>query len=301
MEPAALDVNATGSRRGDRLNGDFGRLWVGQTVSLIGTQVSFLAIPLTAALTLGATPLQMGFLGASQWLPFLLVGLPAGAWIDRHRRRPIMILADLARAASLGMVPMTAAFHVLSLPLLYASVFATGTLQVLFELSYQSYVPALVGRDRLMRANSRIQASMAGSEVGGPGIAGLLTQLVSAPTAVLVDALSYLVSAGSIARIRTSEPSPAVKPSPAGRTHAQNLRQSISDGLRTVAMDSVLRALAAEAALYNLFYTAVLTLLILFGTRDLALSPGLLGAVLALGAVGWHAHRARVPATRGVR
>jgi MFS-type transporter involved in bile tolerance (Atg22 family) len=185
-----------------------------------------------------------------------------------------------AAAAALGAIPVSAALRVLSMPLLYACVFVTGTLQVFFELSDQSYVPVLVGRERLMRANSRIQASVAGAEVGGPGIAGMLTQVLSAPIAVVVDALSYLVSAGSIAAIRAREPAPV------GVSDSKNLRTSIRDGLRMVVMDRVLRAMAAESGFYNCFITVILTVVILFGTRQLGLSPGLLGAVLAIGAVG---------------
>jgi hypothetical protein len=131
----------------------------------------------------GSHAASNGCAGCIAMAPFLLLGFPAGAWIDRRRRRPIMIVADLGRAASLGAIPVSAALRVLSMPLLYACVFVTGTLQVFFELSDQSYVPVLVGRERLMRANSRIQASMAGAEVGGPGIAGMLTQVLSAPIA----------------------------------------------------------------------------------------------------------------------
>jgi MFS family permease len=265
----------------DAIERDFKLLWVGQSASLVGSQVSVLAIPLTAALVLDSTPAQMGVLGAAQWLPFLLFGLPAGAWIDRRARRPLMIVADLGRAATLGAVPAAAALGVLTLPLLYVSAFATGVLQVVFELAYQSYVPVLVGRERLLRANGRLQASASAAQVGGPGLAGILTQAVSAPVAVLLDALSYLGSAASIAAIRAPERPPADRDGP-----RVPLRRSIAEGLRAVGGEPVLRAMAAEAGLFNLFETATLTLLVLFATRELGIGAGLLGAILALGAVG---------------
>ena len=275
---ASDQATRSGPARVDR---DFNRLWLGQSLSLVGSQVSVLAIPLTAALTLRATPAQMGLLGAAQWLPFLLLSLPAGAWIDQRRRRPLMIAVDLGRASSLAVVPAAAALGVLTLPLLYASAFVTGVLQVFFELAYQSYVPVLVGRARLVRANSRLQASASAAQVGGPGLAGMLAQLVSAPIAVLLDALSYVVSAASVAAIRTPEPPPTDDEGP-----RVPLRRSIGEGLRVVVGEPVLRAMAAEAALFNLFETATLTLLVLFATRELGIGPGLLGVILGLGAVG---------------
>ena len=276
----AVSTTSRGGRAGSQRDRDFGRLWLGQTISLVGTQVSVLAIPLTAALTLHASPTQMGMLGASQWLPFLLFGLPAGVWVDRRRRRRVMIVADVGRAVSLGVVPAAAALGVLSFPLLYAAVFATGLLQVLFELAFQSYVPVLVGPDRLMRANSRVQASISAAQVAGPGVAGILTQLLTAPIAVLADAVSYLVSAWSITSIRTPEERPRAT------NGGEPLREAVTAGLRLVAGDPILRPIAMEAGLYNLFETAILTLLVLFATRELGMTAGLLGGVLALGAVG---------------
>lgn len=264
-----------------KIGRDFNLLWLGQSASLVGSQVTVLALPLTAALALDATPAQMGFLGAAQWLPFLLFGLPAGAWIDRRRRRPLMIAADLGRAVSLGAVPLAALLDLLTLPLLYVSVFVTGVLQVFFELAYQSYVPALVDRAQLVRANGRLQASASAAQVGGPGLAGILTQVVSAPVTLVLDALSYLASAASIAAIRHPESSPADE----GASRVP-LRTSIREGLQAVGGEPVLRAMAAEAGLFNLFETALLTLLVLFATRDLDMNPGVLGTVLAVGAVG---------------
>jgi MFS family permease len=264
----------------ERIGPDFAFLWTGQTISLIGTQVSALAVPLTAAISLDASPGQMGLLGAAQWLPFLLVGLPAGVWVDRRSRRRTMIAADIGRALSVGVIPAAVVLGWLSLPLLYGCVFATGLLHVFFDLALQSYVPILVGPERLIRANSRIQASMSAAEVGGPGIAGFLTELLSAPVALVADAASYLASAVSIAAIRAREQPPETDAS------AESLRESITDGLRTVARDPILRAMAVEAGAYNLFDTAIFTLLVLFATRELGISPGGLGLVLAMGAIG---------------
>jgi MFS family permease len=247
-------------------------------VSLIGTQVSVLALPLTAILVLGATPQQLGLLGAAEFSPFLVVTLLAGAWIDRRRKRPVLVAADLGRALLLGLVPVLSLAHALRVEHLYVIAFLTGTLTVGFDIAYQSVLPGLVPRHRLEQANGRLQASASAAQVGGPGLGGILVQLLSAPFAVAIDALSYVASVVALMLIRTPEPRPA--PPQVG------LRRQIRDGLRAAFGNPYLRALTGAAASFNLFEQLTLTAFLLYATRQLELSAGLLGTIIAFGGAG---------------
>ena len=259
---------------------DFLKLWGGETVSLFGSQISSLAIPLAGAGLLAATPAQMGFLSAAGFAPFLLLTLFAGVWIDRRRRRPTMIAANLARGALLLSVPLAAWFVALRIEWLYLVAFCGGGLQVLFELAYQSYIPSLVGRSQLVEANSKLQGSASVAQVAGPGLAGLLIQILTAPFALLADALSFLASALSMALIHTPEP---VATLPQQR---HSIWREIGAGLGLIVRDPRLRGLAGEAMTYNLWSTGLTTLLLLYATRELGLSAGLFGLMLTLGGVG---------------
>ena len=181
-------------------------LWTAETVSQIGTQVSFLALPLVAIKILHATPFEVGALTAVEFSPFVLFGLPAGVLVDRRRRRPILIWADIGRALALVTVPIAYAFDVLSLAQLLVVVFVTGTLTVFFDVAYQSYLPALVARDQLVEGNAKLEISRSAATIAGPGLGGLLVQWLGAATAVVADAASFLASAFSISRIRGAEP-----------------------------------------------------------------------------------------------
>ena len=187
---------------------DFRRLWIGQSISQVGTQISSLAVPLIAILTLNEPAFVVGALTAVGYSPYLVVGLPAGAWVDRLARRPIMLTTDLLRAALLGSLPISMVFGVITLPLLFVVVFAVGVCTVFFEVAYRAYVPHLVGRDHLIEANSRLAASSTVAGTGGPALGGWLVSVISAPTAVLIDAVSYLISAAYITAIRTRERPP---------------------------------------------------------------------------------------------
>jgi MFS family permease len=262
-------------------NRDFVRFWTGETVSLVGTQITALALPFMAVLVLGASPAQMGLLGALGFLPFLLVTLPAGAWIDRHDRRPILIVANLGRAALLATIPLAAVLGALRMELLYVIAFAVGVLTVAFEIAYLAYVPSLVPRGRLTTANGRLLASASAAEMGGPGLAGLLISLVGAPLSLVVDAASYLVSAISLIGISRKEPS--ATPDKGRRRH---VGAEIREGLRITFGSPLLRAVAAEAATYNALYQMIEVLIILYFTRDLGLDPTTVGLLFAVGAVG---------------
>ncbi|HYP20992.1 MAG TPA: MFS transporter, partial [Chloroflexia bacterium] len=223
-EPQAQDGDITGAtgttmlpREGNRLwgrlgrlsgNPDFMRMWAGETVSMFGSQITYVAIPLTAVLVLHAQPGEMGILQAAGFAPFLLLTLFAGVWVDRNRRRPILVLANAGRAVLLALVPLSALFGWLSMAQLFVISLLVGSLTVFFELAYQSYLPTLVNKDELVEGNSKLQTSASVSSIGGPGIAGLLMEVLSAPFALLADAVSFLLSAFMLLRIRKVEPEP---------------------------------------------------------------------------------------------
>ncbi|HWE92117.1 MAG TPA: MFS transporter [Pseudonocardiaceae bacterium] len=258
---------------------DFRLLWIGDSVSQVGTWVTQTSVPLLAALVLAATPLQMGLLTAAQEGAFLLIGLPAGVWVDRMRRRPLMLGADLGRAALLLSVPIGWWLGVLTIWQLIVVGLLVGVLTVFFDVAYQSYLPVLVGRAHLVEGNSKLQASMSVAMVSGPALGGGLTQLVGAANAVLTDALSYLVSALCLWRIRTVEPA-------RDRSTRRGLVPEIAEGLRFVFGNRLLRGAVGTTSAFNFFSNVYIAVTILLLTRDLRLAPGLVGLVMAAGGVG---------------
>jgi MFS family permease len=259
---------------------DFLKLWTGETISLLGSHITVLALPLTAVLVLQATPFQMGILGAARFAPFLLVTLLAGVWVDRHRRRPILIAANLGRAALMGLIPLLAFLGQLRMEYLYVIVFFVGMLTVFFDLAYQSYLPALVNRRQLVEANSKLQASASAAEVGGPGLAGILVELFAAPLAILLDALSFLVSSIMLVLIHKPEPAPTA------HQHQHGILHEIGEGMRVTFGNPYLRAISGEAATYNMFSQVIETVFVLYATRELGIGPGLLGFIIAAGSIG---------------
>src|ERR687889_1240231 len=185
---------------------DFRRLWAAQSASLFGSEITALALPLMAVLLLDASPVQMGFLAAAGTAPFLLCSLPAGVWVDRHRRRPVLIAADIARAGLLLSIPLMAWLGILRIEQLYAVTFVIGVLGVFFEVAHYAYVPSLVGRESVVEGNSKLQISYSAAEAGGPGVAGVLVQAISAPAAIVIDAATFLGSAVLLRRIEAPEP-----------------------------------------------------------------------------------------------
>src|SRR5689334_4573513 len=185
---------------------DFMKLWSGETISLFGSQVTALALPLTAVLVLKASPAEMGILGAVEFAPFLLLSLFAGVWVDRLRRRPIMILADLGRALLVFSIPAMFWLGQLRMEYLYLVGLLTGVLTVFFDVAYQSYLPSLVEREQLVEGNSKLEVSRSVAQIAGPGLAGALVQTISAPVAMLVDGLSFLASTFFLGLIRKPEP-----------------------------------------------------------------------------------------------
>lgn len=259
----------------------FVKLWAAQTVSALGDQVTILALPLLAVTTLSASAGQMGVLRAAETGPILVVGLFAGVWIDRLRRRPILIAADFGRAVLLLAVPIAYWLDVLRIELLYVVGILVGTLTVFFEVSRQSYVTSVVQRDQLVDANSKMSVSDSGAEVIGPGFAGLLFQVIGAPATLLLDAVSFLTSGLLIGRIRSAEPAP-----PPRRRDA-NIWREMRDGLRQVVRDPILRTLAGATASGNVFENARYAVLVLYMSEELDLSPAAIGLVLGAGSVGY--------------
>ncbi|MEA2526323.1 MAG: hypothetical protein QOF73_3550 [Thermomicrobiales bacterium] len=260
---------------------EFVKLWAAQTVSAFGDQITLLALPLLAVTTLGASAGQMGLLRAAETGPILVVGLFAGVWIDRLRRRPILIAADLGRGALLLAIPVAAWIDVLRIELLYVVGILIGTLSVFFEVARQSYVTAVVRRDQLVDANSKLMVSASGAEVAGPGIAGALVQFLGAPITLLFDAVSFAVSGALIGRIRSSEPAPTP------RLQGSNVWREMHGGLRQVVRDPILRTLAGATASGNIFESARSAVLVLYMSEDLGLKPGAIGLVFAAGSVGF--------------
>lgn len=260
---------------------EFMWLWGSQTVSQFGTQVSLLAIPLTAAVTLDASAGQMGLVTAAETAPFLLFGLFAGAIVDRVRRRPILIWTDIGRALLLALIPLAWALDVLRIELLIAVGFLVGVMNVFFDVSYQSYLPGLVERRHLVEGNSKLETSRAGAQIAGPGIAGGLIQVLSAPVAIVLDAVSFIISGILLGFIRKEEPEPA--PRPADRS----MFSEIGEGVSFIARHRLLMPIAGCTATSNFFSGMVVALLVLYLTSDLDLSAGLIGLIFAGGSVGF--------------
>ncbi|MFD3941705.1 MFS transporter [Streptomyces sp. NPDC058579] len=262
-------------------NGDFLKFWLGETISLLGAQVTNLALPLTAILAFDATDEQVGVLRFLQLVPYLGLALVFGVWVDRARRRRIMLGANLVRMVLLALVPVLYWTDALSMASLLTIACAVGVASVLFDVSWMSYVPTLV-RDpkHYVEAGAKMGMSSSAADVAGPGLAGVLIGALTAPVALIVNAFSYLVSLVSLLLIRTPEPRPQP---PAARRHVPT---ELRDGLRWVLKNPVLRSLALIGFCCNFSMIAVWTMFLLYGTHDLRLSPTTLGGVFATASVG---------------
>ena len=259
-----------------RENRPFRTFFAGQAASLVGDQVSLIALPLVGVLVLHATPAEMGYLASAALVPNLLFSLHAGALIDRRgRRRQTMIAADLGRAGLLATIPIAYAFDALTFPQLYAVGFLVGTMSVLFDVSSSTLFISLVPRERYVEANSLLNGSRAASFVGGPSLGGLLVQAVSGPVALVLDAASFVVSALSLSRIKPVEPETE-----------QAEHGHLTAGLRYVLGSSIVRPALAATTTINLFNFVFFALFILYANRYLHVRPGLLGVVLGTGAIG---------------
>jgi MFS family permease len=264
-------------------HGDFLRLWTGETISQFGSQISQLAIPFAAILVLDASAFEVAALGTVEFLPFIIFTLPAGVWVDRMRRRRILIAGDLGRAVLLGSIPVAYAFDALTLWQLYVVGFLVGICTVFFDVAYQSYLPSLVERSQIIDGNSKMEITRSGAQISGPGLAGLLVQIFTAPYAVLIDAVSFVASGFFIFRIRKPEEPPRAavldgeKPS---------MWTELKEGLRFVLANPNLRAQAGCTATSNFFGSLAFSIILVYAVRELDLSAGVIGLVLSIGAVG---------------
>ena len=260
-------------------HGDFLKLWTAETISVFGSQIGGFALPLVAIITLDVSPFQVSALFVIEFAPFLLFTLPTGVWVDRLPRRPILVFADVGRAVALASVPVAAVLDVLTIWQLYAVGFAAGTLTVFFDVAYQSYLPALVGREQLVDGNSKLEFSRSGAQVAGPGVGGLLIGALTAPYAIVADAVSYLVSALFLGRIRKAEPRPE-------RHEDRSLKREIVEGLRLIFDDARWRAFAGYVATSNFFGMVIFAVLLVYAVRELGLSAEQLGLVFSLAGGG---------------
>jgi MFS family permease len=258
---------------------DFRRLWIGETVSQFGSAISTLALPLVAILVLHASTFQVGLLTTFEAIAFLVIGLPAGACIDRMRYRWVLITNDLIRLLALGSIPLGQALGVLSIGQMYAVALIVSVSTVFFDVAYQSYLPELVERETLVEGNAKLQASESVARVAAPAVGGVLIQVLTAPFAVLVDALSFLWSATWVAAIRTRVPKPARKPD-------RHLGREINEGLRFVLRNRMLRSIAMCTGSSNLFSAMSGAVVYLLLARTLHLSPGIIGLLTATAAIG---------------
>lgn len=263
-----------------RRNADFVRLWAAATISAAGSQVTAFAMPITAIVVLRAGAFEVGLLMAATYLPLTLFGLVAGAWADRVRRRPLLIAADIVRAAAIASVPLAYAARALSMTHLYVVALVAGTLTVIFDVAQGSYLPELVDRDSLEAANARLQVSEQGASVLGPAAGALLVTAVGAPVALVVDAVSFVGSAVVLLTIVHRESRPHVAARGA-------LAADIAAGLRYVASRPSLRAFAATTFLSNLFLRMISTVLVLHLVRVAGLAPSIVGIVLSVGEAGF--------------
>jgi MFS family permease len=258
---------------------DFMSLWGAETISQFGTQVTLLALPLVAIVTLDESAFRVALLTTAEFLPFLLLTLPAGVWVDRLPRRPILILANLGRAAALLSVPVAHWLGLLTIWQLYGVGFAVGVGTVFFDLAYMSYLPRLVRRAELLEGNAKLEMSRSVAQIGGPGLGGVLVSVLTAPVAIFVDAASYLISALLMGRIRTAE---AVAP----RDERRSLRVELREGLGYVFRHPYQRGIVGAVAISNFFGQLVFAILLVFAVRELGLTAAAIGIILSLGSVG---------------
>ncbi|HKQ76585.1 MAG TPA: MFS transporter [Blastocatellia bacterium] len=259
---------------------DFLKLWIGQTISLFGSQITALALPLTAVLTLQATPSQMGTLRATHSASAMLAGLFAGVLADRVRRRPILIGTDLGFSILAGSIPVAAFLGLLRIEQLYLVQFFSGVLAVFSDVTHMAFLPSLAQRHQLVEANSKLQTTSSAASIAGPGLAGVLTQMFTAPMALILDALSFLISALFIWRIRAPE-TPA-----APVANRKSVWAEIGEGLRFVFGNSALRPLAEAIAIHFLFNGLLYSVFILYASRELKIESSLLGVIFAASGLG---------------
>lgn len=264
---------------------DFLKLWTAETISVFGSAITQLALPLIAATTLNVTPFEFGLLTTIEFLPFILFSLPAGVWVDRLRRRPILIAADLGRALAIASIPVAFALDGLTIWQLYAVGFVNGILTVFFDVSYQSYLPSVIERDQLVDGNSKLEITRSAAQILGPGMAGVLIGVLRAPFAMVLDAISYFVSAVFLTWIRRPEP-PIAPHDEQAHGPKPSMRQEIAVGLRYVLGHRWLRSIAATTGTSNFFGNVMGSILVLYLVDERGLGPEAIGFAFSVGSVG---------------
>ncbi|MFD9893152.1 MFS transporter [Amycolatopsis sp. NPDC059027] len=257
---------------------NFRLLWTGETASMLGSAVASTALPLVAVVTLRASTFMVGLLAAAAWLPWLLVGLPAGAWVDRLPKRPVMLTCNAVSALVFGSVPAAALLGVLTMPYLLVAALLGGVAKVFFTLAYRAYLPALVEGGQLLEANTKLQGSESATEIAGPGLAGLLVKVFGPVSGILADSVSFAISVLCLHFVRARETKSFVE--------KRRLRTEIGDGLRFVTRDPYLRTLMIYGAVSNLAIDGYEAIQIVFLAREIGAGPGQIGFVLALAGVG---------------
>ncbi|WP_308129885.1 MFS transporter [Kitasatospora aureofaciens] len=268
------------TRRGLFAHRDFRLLWAGESVSKLGSSVTSVALPLVAVVSLDAGPLAAGLLTGAVWLPWLLLGLPAGVWVGRVSRRAVMIGCNLASAALFASVPVAGWFGVLGLAQLLAVAFLSGVASVFFDAAYQAYLPELVRREDLVEGNAKLQGTASAARVAGPGLAGLTVQTLGAAAGLLADAVTFLIATATLLLIRP-KPGPA-EAEPAGA----GLVTQVREGLAFLLRDPYLRSFTLYGAAANFALTGYQSIAVLFLIRDAGVAPGWVGGLASVGALG---------------
>jgi len=264
---------------------DFLKLWTAETISQFGSQISGIALPLVAIITLDVSAFEVSALFVIEMAPFLLISLPAGVWVDRLPRKPILVIGDFGRAAALATIPIAYWADALTIWQLYVVGFVVGVFTVFFDVAYQSYLPSLVERDRLVEGNSKLEVSRSAAQLGGPAAAGILVQVLKAPAAILFDAISFVASGLFLLVIRKREEK---QPTRAERKESgSTMRTELREGLRWVLGNPYLRTIAASTATFNFFWSMMNAILLVYLARTLDMSPALIGVVFAVGQLGY--------------
>jgi MFS family permease len=261
---------------------DFLKLWSAETISVFGSQFTGLALPLVAVLLLGASAFEVSALVVVEFLPFILFAIPAGVWVDRLKRKPILVIGDLARGLVLVTIPLAYALDALTLGHLYAAGFLVGISTVFFDVAYQSYLPSLVARDQLVDGNSKLEISRSTSSLAGPGTAGGIVSALGAPVAILLDSISFFLSAVFLVAIRKEEK----PPQPAADAVRPSMLEDAREGLSFVVRHPYLRPITFCTGTINLFWSMASALLVVYAIRELEMSPALLGITFSLGNLG---------------
>jgi MFS family permease len=262
-------------------HGDFMKLWIGQSISVFGTPISQIAIPWIAIKTINASAFEVATLTTVEFLPFLLFALPAGVWVDRLPRRSVLIAGDVGRALLLATIPIAYVYDALTLGQLYVVGFLVGILTVFFDVAYQAYLPSLVARDSLVEGNSKLQVTASGAQIAGPALGGGLVQALTAPYAILADAISFVVSGAFTVAIRKRERSDR----PAHGT--RKLWPELKQGLGYVLRHPLLRPQAICTGTGNFFSNVIFAIFLVYAARHWHMSAGLVGIGFGIGSVGW--------------